>query len=255
MYADGNRTKCDCEQSFIKDNNQQCMCNRGYYYTPGTNGLPGNCQKCNDTSILVTPGLTQECNRCKANQYSNNDCIDCFCAPGFTKNKDGTCVCPGGFRYVRGSKGLPGQCKTCVGNTYMPEQGLKTQCTSCGVYAKSNFNYPTCFSDNGSNFQLGVCKGACTNTVYQVSASCRGSLGCTWPEGIFGFCRCNTEKGFEEDEKGNCRCIKGCKLDLETETCISPNKASPAISWFMFVISVIVIAVTICAVKVIKRRT
>lgn len=108
MYADGNRTKWDCEQSFIKDNNQQCMCNRGYYYTPGTNGLPGNCQKCNDTSILVTPGLTQECNRCKANQYSNNDCIDCFCAPGFTKNKDGTCVCPGGFRYVRGSKGLPG---------------------------------------------------------------------------------------------------------------------------------------------------
>lgn len=151
MLANSNRTDCGCSGSFIKGNNDQCICNRGYFYAPGTGGQPGNCIKCNDTSILMAPGLHTECVKCKANQYSNDERIDCSCAPGFI-NVEGTCMCPPGYRYAKGKNGAPGQCKVCPLNFYQPEAGLKTECLTCGSEAISNFNHTTCFCKDGSNF-------------------------------------------------------------------------------------------------------
>lgn len=94
------------------DANDNCICKGGYFYTPGTNGKPGNCTQCNATSFIAKPGLVEKCAKCPPNQRSDyNDYMICSCPPkGFTYVGD-KCLCPPGHRYYKNPRTGEEECK------------------------------------------------------------------------------------------------------------------------------------------------
>ena len=55
------RTACDCAKTFIRDENNSCICPAGSRYLEKTNGDLNECIECVGATYLPKPGLARIC--------------------------------------------------------------------------------------------------------------------------------------------------------------------------------------------------